>query len=114
MAVSTSFGPGKTWNGGVVVSFVAGGTLGTCSTVVSVVTLGTSTRDVGGNAPLWAGARKVGEGRVVVLGRAGVEWLHVENFGQLLERLHVLVPNMGIWGSWCRALESIDELVGGD
>ena len=35
-------------------------------------------------------------------------------FGQLLERLHVLVRNMGIWRSWCRVLDSIDEFGGGD
>ena len=37
-------------------------------------------RDVGGNAPLRAGAWKVGEGRVVVIGRASVGWLRVEMF----------------------------------
>ena len=65
-------------------------------------------RDVGGNAPLWDGARKVGEGRVVVVSQAGVGWLRVEKFGQLLERLHLLVPIMGISGRWCQVLESID------
>ena len=36
--------------------------------------------NVGINAPLWAGARKVGEVRVVVVGWAGVGWLRVEMF----------------------------------
>ena len=43
-AVGTSFGPGKTWDGGVVASLGAVGTLGKCSTVGTVVTLETSTR----------------------------------------------------------------------
>ena len=71
-------------------------------------TLGLTQRDVGGNAMLWAEARKVGERREAVVGRSGVGWLRIESFGQLLERLHLLVPNMGIGGSWCRVLESID------
>ena len=33
--------------------------------------------------------------------------------GQLLERLNLLVPNMGRGGRWCQVLESIDELGGG-
>ena len=37
-------------------------------------------RDVGGNAPLWAEAWKVGEVQVVVVGRDGVGWLRVEMF----------------------------------
>ena len=44
VAVGTSFGPGKTWDGCIVVSFGAVGTLGTCYTVGTVVTLGTATR----------------------------------------------------------------------
>ena len=43
-AVGTSFGPGKTWDGGIVVSFGSVGTLGTCSTVGIVVNLGTDTK----------------------------------------------------------------------
>ena len=43
-AVSTIFGPGKTWDGGIVASFGAVGTLVTWSTVGTVVPLGTATR----------------------------------------------------------------------
>ena len=38
----------------------------------------------------------------------------LKNFGRFLERLHLLVPNMGIGGSRCQVLESIDELSGSD
>ena len=36
--------------------------------------------DVGGNITLWYGAWKVGEGRVVVVGRKGFGWLRVKIF----------------------------------
>ena len=58
--------------------------IGTCSTVGTVVTLGTPLEmphgDVGGNAPLWNEARKVGEGRVVVVSQDGIGWLRFEIF----------------------------------
>ena len=72
--------PGKTWDGGIVASLGAVGTLGTCSTVGTVVTLELPHMDVYGSAPLWDGARKVGEGRVVVVGWTGFGWLRVEMF----------------------------------
>ena len=43
-ALGTIFVPGKTWDGGIVASFGAVGTLGTCSNVGTVVTLGISTQ----------------------------------------------------------------------
>ena len=43
-AVGTSFGPGKTWDGGIVAPLGAVDTLGTGFTVGTVVTLGTATR----------------------------------------------------------------------
>ena len=43
-AVGTSFGPGKTWDGGIVAYFGSFGTVGTCSTVVTVFTPVTATR----------------------------------------------------------------------
>ena len=45
---------------------------------------------------------------MVVVGRVRFGLLEVKYFGQLLERLHLLVPNIGIGVSQCLALESID------
>ena len=51
--------------------------------------------DVGENAPLWDGSLEVGEGRVVLVGRAGVGWLCVENFGSVVRAPPFVGPQYG-------------------
>ena len=52
-------------------------------------------RNFGGNASLWVGARKVGEVRVVVVDRAGVEWLRIEKFRPVVGAPPFVVPQYG-------------------
>ena len=61
----------------------------------TVVTLGTATQGFGGNAPLWSGTRKVGEGRVFVVGWAGIGWLCVENSRPVVGAPQFVGPQYG-------------------
>ena len=54
---------------------------------------------VGGNAPLWDGARKVGEGQVVVLGRDGIGWLRVEKIRPVFGAPPFVGPQYGHKGA---------------
>ena len=46
--------------------------------------------------------------------RMALDGCALKYFGQLLESLHLLDPNMGIWGSLCWVLQSIDDIGDGD
>ena len=71
-------------------------------------------RYVGGNAAIWGRRGKWERDRWLWLVGLALDGCALKFFGQLLERLHLLVPNMGIGGSWCRVLEIINNLGGGD
>ena len=68
-AVGTSLGPVKTWDGGIVASFGAVGTPGTCSTVGTIVTLETDKLEC------WWKRTALGWGTEGGIGTGGCGWL---------------------------------------